>query len=117
MGVLDIVDRVGGRLLDGQIQVEIKLGVGLPEIEVEAGGVDGDFLQQGDQGDGLARALGGFDHLAVPDEAHHLHQHHVQAGGIDAQSLQVKKPLERRSTKSLSAPKSVALNQTAPSLS
>ena len=88
MGVLDIVHGIGGGLFHGQIQIEIELGVGLPQVEIEPRRVNGNLFEERDQGDGLARALGGLDHLAVPDEPHHLHEHYLQAGRIHTEGLQ-----------------------------
>jgi len=56
-------------------------------IEQEACAVDGHFLQQVGQGDGVAGTLGHTDRLAVPHQVDHLHQHNVQILAIQADGV------------------------------
>ena len=65
MGILDVIDGILAVLPHGQIQVEVKGGIGYAGIEEEASRIDGDLVQQVAQGDGLAGALGHAHHLAA----------------------------------------------------
>ena len=87
VGVLDIVDGVVVVGLDGLVQVEVDAAAGLVHIEEEACAVDGHFLQQVGQGDGVAGALGHPDGLAVLHQVDHLHQDHVQAAAVQADGV------------------------------
>ena len=85
MGVLHIVHRVLIRGAGCQLQVKIEVGVWLPQVKEEAGRVNGHFLQQGIQSNGLAGTLRQLNGLAVPHQAHHLHNHTIQTVRVQPQ--------------------------------
>ena len=87
MRVLDVVDGVLAVLAHGEAEVEFHLRVGLGVEEVTAG-VDGNFVEQVRERNGLARALGHTHDLAVAHELNELHQHDVEAvGPVEAQRV------------------------------
>ena len=57
MPVLDVVDRILARLLDGQREIEGHRRIGTGHDEKEARGVDADFVDDLVEGQHLARAL------------------------------------------------------------
>ena len=88
MCVLHIVDRVLGGLLHSEIQIEFEVGVCLSGVEEEACCIQRNLVQQCDQCDCLAAALGEFYHFSVTHQHYHLHQNHIQTACICAQCRQ-----------------------------
>ena len=86
--VLHIVDRVLGGLLHSEIQIEFEVGVCLSGVEEEACCIQRNLVQQCDQCDCLAAALGEFYHFSVTHQHYHLHQNHIQTACICAQCRQ-----------------------------
>jgi len=74
VSVLHVVDRVVLRLLAGQFQIEVHVGLDVSGDEEPAGGVNADVVAQFAQRDGVAGALGHLDFLAVLDQTDHLDQ-------------------------------------------
>ena len=85
MGVLDVVDRVLGALLLGQLDVQVDPGRGRPRAEVPARRVRPDLGQQLVEADELAGALAHADLDAVAHEADPGHQHPLHRLGIESQ--------------------------------
>ena len=88
MRVLAVVDRVLGALLDGEVHVEFHLGTGFSRVEEEAGRVDGDVVEEVDEGDGVAGPLRDLDRFAVGGQLDELHEDHVQFIATDAEGFQ-----------------------------
>ena len=87
MRVLDVVDGVLAVLAHGEAEVEFHLRVGLGVEEVTAG-VDGNFVEQVRERNGLARALGHTHDLAIAHELNELHQHDVETvRAVEAQRV------------------------------
>ena len=87
MRVLDVVDGVLAVLAHGEAEVEFHLRVGLSIEEVTAG-VDGNFVEQVRERNGLARALGHTHDLAIAHELDELHQHDVETvRAVEAQRV------------------------------
>ena len=85
--VLDVVDGVLAVLAHGEAEVEFHLRVGLGVEEVAAG-VDGNFVEQVRERNGLTRALGHTHDLAVAHELDELHQHDVETvRAVEAQRV------------------------------
>src|SRR5512133_681484 len=61
MGILDIVNRVVGRLLLGKIDIKNQLGVGFPHQEEVPGGISPDLVDEVTQGDITTGTLGYFN--------------------------------------------------------
>jgi len=87
VSILDIVHGVVVVGLDGLIQVKVDAAACVVHVEQEACAVDGHFLQQVGQGDGVAGALGHPDRLTVTHQVDHLHQYNIQIVAVQADGI------------------------------
>ena len=87
VGVLDIVDRIFAVVAHSQVKVEIQSGGAFALVEEETCGINGHFVQQVGQGDGLAGTLAHTHRFAVAHQVDHLHQHNIQLGAVQANGV------------------------------
>jgi hypothetical protein len=87
VGVLDVVDRVLGRLALGELDVEVDVKVRAARPERPAGGVDADLGQELIEGDERPGSLAHRDLDAIPDEADPAGQRHPDPVAVVAHRL------------------------------
>ena len=75
MCVLDIIHGVLGRLLCGQLQIKVEVGIRSPHQEEELGRIGPDILDHLTQRDEFASPFGHFNLPARAQEIDHLDEH------------------------------------------
>ena len=79
VGVLDVEDGILGRLLLGELEVEVEVAVRLAHQEEEPRRIGPDLVDHFAHGHELARALAHAHRFAAAGEANHLHQNDPQS--------------------------------------
>ena len=85
MRVLNVEYRVLAGFLYREVEVELKVSVGVALVEYESRCVYRDFVEQRRQRDCLSGALAELAGLAVADKHYHLHYNYVKALVVDTQ--------------------------------
>ena len=95
--VLDVVDGVLGRLLAGEVEVEVDRRVVRALQQEEARRVDPDLVHEVVERHELAPALGHRRALAALDDVDELHDHELELPGLAAEGLEVRPSCAARS--------------------
>ncbi len=85
--VLYIKNWIFARLLFGQLQIEIEMGVGSAHEKEEARGIPADLFQDLPQRDEFSEPFAHSDRLASAGELDHLNQHDPEEIGVKSKRL------------------------------